>query len=280
MVLDAQQCLQQGLIGALGAIPGTIAAHPLDLTKIRMQVDSSVKIREAFQHTAKAPFRGLSAGIQQKVLTRGPMFFCSEVGTQLCQRWMGLPREKAVVLGSFASGYATGFTASLTEWSKVQRGVSASNNSSGSSNSALRLARTCLKEGQLLSLGRRMRGAGLRNAIFDSTFFGVEHGLRTQYQLPSYLSFSLAAATALCIDYPIDVTVKRFFAVVPHQEVPHGPVLSTINCLKSEGLGVFSGLSVKAMEFGCSYCVTGAFAPLVSRGFMAFAAVVALSTYS
>ena len=33
--LDAIKCLRQGSIGALGAIPGTMCAHPMDVLKIR-----------------------------------------------------------------------------------------------------------------------------------------------------------------------------------------------------------------------------------------------------
>ena len=33
--LDAIACLRQGSIGALGAIPGTMCAHPMDVLKIR-----------------------------------------------------------------------------------------------------------------------------------------------------------------------------------------------------------------------------------------------------
>jgi len=277
-MLDVQQCMQQGLIGSLGAIPGTIAAHPLDLTKIRMQVNPTVDVREAFQHTAQAPFRGLSSGIQQKILTRGPMFFCSELGTQICQLWIGLSREKAVILGSFGSGYMTGFAASLSEWAKVQLGTQSA--ASCSNTSALKLAGSCFESGQLASLGRRMRGAGLRNGVFDSTFFGVEHTLRTKHELPYFVTFALAAAVALCIDYPIDVAVKRNFAIRPHEEIRHGPVRSTLRYIMTDGLGIYRGLTVKVMEFGASYSATGAVAPLISRGFMALLAMVATSTYS
>jgi hypothetical protein len=33
--LDSIACLRQGCIGALGAIPGTMCAHPMDVLKIR-----------------------------------------------------------------------------------------------------------------------------------------------------------------------------------------------------------------------------------------------------
>jgi hypothetical protein len=36
---------------------------------------------------------------------------------------------------------------------------------------------------------RRWRGAGLRNAVLDSVFFGVEHGVRTGYERSTANSF-------------------------------------------------------------------------------------------
>jgi len=288
-MLDVHQCLQQGLIGALGAIPGTIAAHPLDLTKIRLQIHPDSHLQQAIHQTIQAPFRGLSAGIQQKVLTRGPMFLCSEIGTQLCQTRLGMPRETALVVGSFGSGFATGCTASLSEWAKVQRGGSSSTAlqptnrraflpTMASSCSAWQLVRMGQRHGQLASVLRRVRGAGWRNAVFDSTFFGVEHQLRIRHELPAYASFSLAAATALCLDYPIDVAVKRNFAVAAHRPVSHGPILATIHHVRSEGRLIFRGLNVKGLEFAVSYFVTGAVAPLALRALAFAAAWIALQS--
>ena len=145
-----------------------------------------------------------------------------------------------------------------------------------SRNSAWQLLRTGLQHGQLASVLRRVRGAGWRNAVFDSTFFGVEHQLRIRHELPAYASFSLAAATALCLDYPIDVAVKRNFAVAAHRPVSHGPILATIHHVRSEGRLIFRGLNVKGLEFAVSYFVTGAVAPLALRALAFAAAWIAL----
>ena len=97
----------------------------------------------------------------QKAATRGPMFLASEVGTQCCETGFGMPREKALVVGSLSSGYVTGFLAASFEWAKVQRSLGAT---VGSVSARKRLA-VC-------------HGAGLRNAVFDATFFGTEHAAR------------------------------------------------------------------------------------------------------
>lgn len=128
-----------------------------------------------------------------------------------------------------------------------------------------------------------MRGAGLRNAVFDSTFFGVEHGIRTtmtttttfeaSQSSSTAVSFACAAAIAICIDYPIDVAVKRSFARGPHEHVPHGPFMATVHLIRLQQLVLYRGLSCKGMEFATSYCVTGAVAPLVVKGFVTTAAL-------
>ena len=285
MVLDAQQCVQQGLIGALGSIPGTVCAHPLDLTKIRMQVMArQMSLGDAVRHTAQAPFRGLSAGLQQKVWTRGPMFLCSEIATQSCQKYTGLPRETAVILGSFASGYVTGFLASLSEWAKVQRGMmmipsTAAQPSAPTTVRVWTLVHAARQEPQLWrSLGRRMRGAAWRNAIFDGTFFGVEHALRERHQQPWSVRMAVAAAVALCLDYPLDVAVKRSFAIPAAEPVPHSPWRATFLAVRREGFQIYRGLTVKVLEFGVSYSVTGAMAPFIVKAFLAATAAMALST--
>ena len=121
--IDTDECLRRGCIGAFGAMPGTIAAHPCDVIKMRMQVTGAglQPTLSAIRATPGGFYRGLGAGIGQKVLTRGPMFLASEACTQLCMRFSGLERQKALFIGSFGSGYLTGFFAASAEWAKVQR---------------------------------------------------------------------------------------------------------------------------------------------------------------
>ena len=39
--IDVIACLRMGAIGGLGAIPGTLCAHPCDVVKINMQIGGS-----------------------------------------------------------------------------------------------------------------------------------------------------------------------------------------------------------------------------------------------
>lgn len=82
--IDYIQCLKSGLIGSIGAIPGTIASHPFDAIKIRVQATGSKVIDVIPFIKLNGFYSGLFAGIQQKVLTRGPMFLFSSVGTNIC----------------------------------------------------------------------------------------------------------------------------------------------------------------------------------------------------
>ena len=82
--IDVAECLRRGAIGALSAIPGTLAAHPIDLVKIRIQ--TGAKARCALPCAGLGTrasdwpryYRGLGPGVLQKAATRGPMFLASE----------------------------------------------------------------------------------------------------------------------------------------------------------------------------------------------------------
>ena len=128
----------------------------------------------------------------QKAATRGPMFLASEVGTQCCETGFGMPREKALVVGSLSSGYVTGFLAASFEWAKVQRSLGAT---VGSVSARKRLV-VC-------------HGAGLRNAVFDATFFGTEHAARRFGSLPPEATYALGAVAAITLDFPLDVCRRR-----------------------------------------------------------------------
>jgi hypothetical protein len=252
MAVDYDACLRRGAIGALGAIPGTVAAHPFDVVKMRMQVSGDASVSSTVGAIRKASglpaglYRGVVAGVGQKIMTRGPMFLASEVATQLCVEHGGLSRDRALFVGSFASGYVTGSVAASAEWAKVQRAVAGAG---AGASSAL---------GRLSGPGawKRLHGAGLRNATFDSIFFGSEHAMR-KAGLPPEVSYAVAAVLGMVIDFPLDAAVKRSMATPVAQDV-RWPVASAWRLLRTRGLGAFAGLRAKACEFGVSYCVTGA----------------------
>jgi hypothetical protein len=82
--IDVRQCLKDGAIGSLGAIPGTIASHPFDAIKIRVQATGDRVIKAVPFVLSNGIYSGLFAGIQQKILTRGPMFLFSALSTNIC----------------------------------------------------------------------------------------------------------------------------------------------------------------------------------------------------
>ena len=251
MSLDAKACLEKGAIGAVGAVPGTLAAHPLDVLKMRMQV-TGARLAPTTRAVAAsggvgAFYRGVGPGVAQKIVTRGPMFLLAEACTQLTQRASGLPREQALFVGAAGSGYATGALAAPAEWAKVRAGAG---------------ARAATAAASLRQLRPRAHAAGLRNALFDSTFFGVEHALRTRAGLPSGASYALAAALAVTLDFPLDVAVKRMMAEPLGAAADAGSssaVAAVARLFRERGVrATFRGLVPKAAEFTVSYAITGA----------------------
>jgi len=271
--VNFQECLYKGAVGAVGAVPGTVSAHPFDVVKMRMQTTPTPTpwvggIRAAVSSIGRsggsssslrlAPFfNGLVPAVQQKVVTRAPMFLLSELSTQIVQGTTGLSRTHACFVGSFSSGFCTGTFASLAEYRKVLRSQQVCMDGAGSVNAVIR---TAFSSGEGLSLLRRMRSAGLRNGIFDSTFFGTQNVLSSH--MSSGWSYACAAATAVTLDYSVDVCVKRMMVVPPNRPVK--PLLPILRSLIAGQKSIFTavatihaGLSAKAVEFSCSYFVTG-----------------------
>ena len=277
--IDLQECLHKGLVGAIGAIPGTVCAHPFDVVKIRMQTTLRAEtahpfcggIRAAVRAVAagegRAPgrpgafaavhfFRGLGPAVQQKVITRAPMFLLAEMCTQIVQT-LGLSRSQACFVGCFCSGFMTGSVAALPEYRKVLQSQRVHAEGISTVGAVVRSAAASGQSGSLLI---RMRSAGLRNAIFDSIFFGAQHTLSSSFA--SGPSYALAAALAVTLDYSVDVVVKRMM-VVPPQEALR-PLTQTWLQLFHGHVGIFracarihAGLSAKAVEFAVSYFITG-----------------------
>ena len=280
--IDVAECLRKGMIGALGAIPGTAAAHPFDVVKIRMQT-SGDRLSTAVAHVARNQgsggprsfYRGLTSALQQRVLTRGPMFLFSELFTRAAMRHGGLDRGTACFVGSAGSGYATGAVAAIAEYRKVLtsqgvpvRSISGNGHSKGGGETrAWRYAditRHWRSHGRQLL--KRAHGAGTRNAIFDSTFFGLQHMLSERHGVSPGASYALAAGTAVAVDYSVDMSLKRMMVVPPDERV--GGLIRTLSGFVADGrargrsllatvLLVHRGLSAKVVEFSVNYGVMG-----------------------
>lgn len=268
--MDVQECLRRGTIGAVGAVPGTVLAHPFDVLKIRMQTSPATarSLPAAAKglyaaHGTAGFYRGLTAGVQQKVLTRGPMFLASEACTQICELTMGMGRTSAVFCGSLGSGYLTGSFAALAEWRKVLASSEAGGQRKRPGGSVA-LLRDAAAAQQLRSALQRIHNAGCRNALFDVTFFSVSHSLlerQARDPTPGTLGpggcYAFAATAAVVGDYAVDVATKRSMAVPPRLPVP-ALRSSVLRLVREEGVALFAGLSPKSLEFATSYFVTGA----------------------
>lgn len=282
--VDFKECLYKGVVGAVGAIPGTACAHPFDVVKMRMQTAPTATpwvggIRAAALHIGQGGgggFRasnflnGLSPAIQQKVVTRAPMFLFSEMSTQLVEVNSSLSRTQACFVGSFFSGFITGNIAALAEYRKVLRSQRVCMDGASS---VAAVVRTAAASGQGVSLFRRLRSAGLRNGIFDSAFFGTQNVLSGH--MGSGWSYACAAATAVTLDYSVDVCVKRMMVVPPSQGVD--PLWRSLRRLVVGHRSVFhaiatvhAGLSAKAVEFSASYFVTGTAGVFIASSLRAF----------
>ena len=69
--IDVYECLRRGAVGAVGAVPGTLAAHPCDVIKMKQQIGGgSLLTTLRGVNGVGALYGGLSAGVLQKITTR------------------------------------------------------------------------------------------------------------------------------------------------------------------------------------------------------------------
>ena len=92
-----------------------------------------------------------------------------------------------------------------------------------------------------------MNAAGIRNAIFDSIFFGCRAFLSNwDASLSSAVVFAVSAIVAASCDYTVDVTVKRMM-LIPPQHSTEGFLRTFIKLIKRERfLSLHKGLGMKA----------------------------------
>ena len=226
-------------------------------------------------------FSGSIPAIQQKVTTRSTMFVTSSISVQLFEHQFGWNTTASAFIGSATSGYITGFIASPWEWQKVLVSQQVRSPSTGMGMVSLfseAKKHHGIVRGILVGcMGKRMHAAGVRNAIFDSTFFGTKHILedyaavscinsRHPFLVSSGFAYGVAAIAAVMVDYAVDVAVKRTYALGPERPIPSsGIIRHTFHILARKGRKTFRGLGVKSVEFGISYMITGWMAPYVTN---------------
>jgi len=279
--IDVIACLRMGAIGGLGAIPGTLCAHPCDVVKINMQIGGSSSYPNAFKTIMGTIgkngkpmgvlgfYRGLTPAIEQRMVARGPMFLISELYTQVVEKTTGIAGTGARFVGSVGSGYTTGFLAGLAEYRKKmlsQSIITAKEARWGN------IIRTATKSGNTNSLFRRLHAAGACSAVYDSTFFSTQHHLATERNFSPPVSYGSAAAAAVTVAFLFDTTVARMMVVAPSKPVKtfsqhvkelvwngapkvegQNPI---VRCLRGARVG-FRGLPARIVEFAISYSVTG-----------------------
>jgi len=257
MDIDYSACLRRGAVGAVGSLPGTLLSHPFDVIKIRAQV-SGDRITACLRHVNKnggpfAFYRGLVPAVEQRLVTRGPMFLVSELYTQIVMHYGGLDRTPAIFIGSIGSGFTTGSLASMAEYRKKLLSQNAISTRDARWD---RLIINARKAGNMPSIWRRVRAAGMCSAVYDGTFFGTEHLLSHHMGWSPTLSYSFSAAAAVINAFAFDSAVSRMMVIPPTQVCK--PLSKTVMELLRAGVGrTYRGLSVRAMEFSVNYSVVG-----------------------
>eukprot|EP00747_Dinoflagellata_sp_TGD_P202060 gnl/TRDRNA2_/TRDRNA2_75549_c0_seq1.p1 gnl/TRDRNA2_/TRDRNA2_75549_c0~~gnl/TRDRNA2_/TRDRNA2_75549_c0_seq1.p1 ORF type:complete len:382 (-),score=59.88 gnl/TRDRNA2_/TRDRNA2_75549_c0_seq1:81-1103(-) len=230
--VDVAVCVQKGLVGALGAIPGTLISYPMDVVKIRMQTTEAGSCLTAIRQIALASsssahaglqysvpgnfYRGLTPAIEMRFMARGPMFLLSELFTELVQGHTSLEGSAARFVGSVGSGYFVGLFAGIAEYRKKllsQQAVPIRDARWSA------LWRTASAAGQRKAFIRRLHAAGVCNMVYDTSFFTMQSHLQLRgVSVPT--SYGAAASIACVLCYPLDTAVARMLVVPPAKSVP------------------------------------------------------------
>ncbi|CAD7928592.1 unnamed protein product [Amoebophrya sp. A120] len=263
--IDAHACLLKGLIGGIGAIPGTCGSHPFDVIKIRMQVRAeklSPAIKTIHAGDFRNFYRGFFPAIEQRLITRGPMFLVSELYTQIVQQNTNLSRTASTYVGSCGSGFTTGFLAGLAEYRKklLSQNVITKQEARWDN-----LYRTAKNAGTLPYLLRRLVAAGCCSATYDSFFFGTQTFLAQHQNYGPGLSYGCAAVVAVVAAFAFDTTVARMMVVPPG--TPCKSFFATLRDAfqadEHNRSGIarvakgYRGLSARSVEFFINYSITG-----------------------
>ncbi|CAK9118485.1 unnamed protein product [Durusdinium trenchii] len=254
--------IQQGAIGALGSLPGTVCAHPLDVVKIRSLDARSHMATCSLLDAARGIFRdrgvrgfyrGLLPALEQRFLSRGPMFLVSEVSTQVVAERVPCTELQARACGSALSGYVVGCLQGVSEYRKklLSQGVVLASEAGWGNICSQAWGAGLLRKGLL----RRMHAAALCCSVFDSTFFCTRDFLTTYLAPP--LAYGMAAATAVVVAYPLDTAVSRMLIVPPHKPVACMRRLAEV-CFSIFFSGLQSGRRIERV-LGCSRCVLGVY---------------------
>jgi len=282
--LSVWAMLRQGCVGGLGAIPGTLCAHPCDVIKIRMQISGAGSYANALHTVTGISFvngkmvgnrqgmfklyNGLFPAIEQRIVARGPMFLVSELYTQLVTKYLGLQDVSARFVGSVGSGYTVGVMAGIAEYRKklLSQAIITPKEARWDL-----LYKTAVQSGNGASLRRRLHGAGVCAAIFDSIFFSTQHHLQYNVGFAAPIAYASAAACAVCVGFTFDTNIARMMVVPPDKPVDgyfksYGKMIwnaapdeksAALRMLKGVR-GGFRGLPARVCEFSISYGVTGA----------------------
>jgi hypothetical protein len=284
--------IERAAAASCGATVATFFSHPFDVLKITQQVKQT-SLKNATLSVVSGPrgarglYAGVLSGVQQRVMNIGPMFFFTELFAQNLERDASLGRGASIYLGAAASGYLGGVLCGPSEYRKVlsARGVpvcpapTLASSLSGAAGMT-RMSVINVKPPTASSswsyahifghmrnretarhVLRRFHGAGVRNAIFDSSFFGLSHWLQTHHDCTATAAFGMSAATAVLLGYSIDVGAKKSFALPPQLTVP---TLSRSMASLFAGQRLWTalrrahaGLPIKIVEFSVYFAVVG-----------------------
>ena len=100
------------IILAFGVVASTLAEHPIDLVKIRIQTGAgSVRaaVRGLGTRTSDWPryYRGLGPGVLQKAATRGPMFLFAEAPKSMSEKSLMGSGQSCPDVSTGMSSYAS-----------------------------------------------------------------------------------------------------------------------------------------------------------------------------
>ncbi|XP_026298550.1 mitochondrial 2-oxodicarboxylate carrier-like isoform X2 [Apis mellifera] len=243
--------IQIGAGGSAGFVEACIM-HPMDLIKTRFQLQIKTESQDVLYYT------GIRDCMKKMYKNEGVAAFWKGILPPII-----METPKRAVKTFFCAGFLTGVTEAILinpfEVIKVQMQSNRKHISDSPSTIAVTRHILCKQGFGLNGLNKGLSATIMRNAIFNSFYFGIYNSIipwlnnKTEYTSELFLKFTvgfISGTVASCMNIPFDVAKSRIQG--PQEKIQYKGTLQTIYLVyHREGFrALYKGLLPKILRLG------------------------------
>ncbi|XP_034941694.1 mitochondrial 2-oxodicarboxylate carrier isoform X2 [Chelonus insularis] len=265
-----QAIVQIGAGGSAGFVE-VCMMHPMDIIKTRFQLQVKTTENNPMYYTGMRDCmrkiyltEGLAAfwkGILPPIIAETPKralkFFTFEQYKKIFSHGLSSPTPVTFALAGFCAGITEGIVVNPFEVVKVR--LQSNRTQMKYSPSTLTVTKEIIQESGFTGFNKGLSATALRNAIFNSCYFGFYHSVKSlipvnkdpwiEFLTKVSLGF-MAGTLASCLNIPFDVVKSRIQG--PQGSMYYKGTLNTLGIVyRQEGLtALYKGLLPKILRLG------------------------------